>query len=503
MGSNFNRGSRKRKSAASKSAAKSSTKKRNPPLAKKGATPQKNEEAAPPGTKPPTRSDTEPARLKEELADVKQENNEMKKRLELLENNGSKKAKAQKHVVQQKKKNKGVWTELKSALVDKVYDEKKFLNNEADEYDLMHECLQYTEEWPRIQDLKPADLKAEVESYQDAYGSQLVAEMNTKRSTDQTKVRDKWLELRKKDKDPGLTAEQMLRVALRNPKYLLVLDEDAGDPEENAKNKQVNETNKKYRDRFQILMSEFVPCCVHTNGWAPDVQTKHIVSEYRDEDGKDMVPPAVEAMIIVFIENNQDKWEWASGVLKKYKNITTYKEYLKTREATTGQKATKEEMEPDTKYTSSKAGPNRYGGWNPEGKKRFKTIESWIKKAREGEKTQEIEERTRDDIKARLEEANKKPKPDVVSALLGDDEDDSDEEVAEAGYESCNSEDEVSNLKKHTWVAPGSKEVQAGEGGTTSNKQDAGGEKGQQPDATATKPQEEENGEEVDKPEEE
>ena len=56
------------------------------------------------------------------------------------------------------------------------------------------------------------------------------------------------------------------------------------------------------------------------------------ISDYVDKDGQPMVPSSVEAMVIVFVENNQDRWEWQSGVVKEHGNVKNFKEKLKREE---------------------------------------------------------------------------------------------------------------------------------------------------------------------------
>ena len=87
------------------------------------------------------------------------------------------------------------------------------------------------------------------------------------------------------------------------------MDEDTGNEEVDAKNKEVNREKKKYRDRFKVFLTKLVPTCIHPHGWTSQLQTQHGISDYVDKDGQAMVPPAVEAMVIVLVENNQDGWE--------------------------------------------------------------------------------------------------------------------------------------------------------------------------------------------------
>ena len=137
-------------------------------------------------------------------------------------------------------------------------------------------------------------------------------------------------------------------MARRNPKYLQLLDEEGGTPEENQKNKEVNAENKKYRDRFKNYVSSYIPTCIYPSAWSKEIQTQHTLSRCTDKQGHDTAPAAVEAVVILFLENNEKKWEWQSGVLQEYKNISTHKEELKAKLKEEKRDPTDKEIEPPT-----------------------------------------------------------------------------------------------------------------------------------------------------------
>ena len=109
----------------------------------------------------------------------------------------------------------------------------------------MKACLQSTNQWPRLQDLSEEELNDEAQTHVDAHGSKLCGEMNRARGTHQSSLRKVWCENRKMElTDPSnndLTdpAQMLLKVARRDPKYLLILPEDTGDKDQDAKNKQI------------------------------------------------------------------------------------------------------------------------------------------------------------------------------------------------------------------------------------------------------------------------
>ena len=250
------------------------------------------------------------------------------------------------------------------------------MDNRDDERVLMCECLEKTSHWDDLKDLDGPDLEAEIRSYWDACGGALCKVMNRDRSTQQNAVAKKWMELQKNGVQ-DITAAQLLRVALRKPKYLLLLPEDTDDPGVNQKNREANMENVKYRARFKILITELVPCCIHSKGWTPALQAKHRISAYRNDNDEDLVPAAAEAMVIAFVENNQAKWQWQMGVTKEHKNVTEYKEMLK-KKVEKGEQLEPHEKEPKALYSKSTCGANPHGGWEAKGKLRFKDTEKMI-----------------------------------------------------------------------------------------------------------------------------
>ena len=405
-----------------------------------------------------TRSNTENDRLKKEVEAKKKEMEakekelqEFKRKYEDLQNKGgddtNKKAKKDKHVVKPKKNIAGTWLELKNAFRNEAYAHYKFMSSEDDEVEVMIYTLKYCSWWPQLKDLSQEDLEAEAKSYVEVYGPQITAEMNELRTQHQSAIRKVWIDMRKKG--PAPSAKMLLKVARRNPKYLQVLDEEGGTPEENEKNKALNKQNERYRDRFKDYILYIVPTCIQNSCWSKDLAAEHILSDYVDlETGLDIVPAAVEAMAILFVENNDTKWEWQTGVeLNHSEGVQKYKETLKAK----GQPLSDEEKEPATKFSSSKCGAKAYGGWSNEGKKRFREIKKIIEQGRALDTTKEIEEHFRDVIKKELEgtKKKKKAKKEVVSALLGDEEE---EEDSEPDYESCDSDEEQEVLNQHRYL---------------------------------------------------
>ena len=143
-----------------------------------------------------------------------------------------KKVKVVKRKVEAKPEIAGVLSELREAFKKEVHPRTRFMEHEKDECQVMLDCLKHANEWSALKDLPGDELEEEVKSYLATYGPKMTAWMNECRSQDQTSLRNVWIDLR--NKGLLITAVQLLKVVLGNPKHLLLLDENTGDEEVDA-----------------------------------------------------------------------------------------------------------------------------------------------------------------------------------------------------------------------------------------------------------------------------
>ena len=406
----------------------------------------KDKKAAASGKTPIKRSDTENKRLKEQVAAKNREAEELKRKISELqkEQNSSsgKKAKVQEpHKVVPKTENKGHWIEIKDNMKSDAYPLMKFLSNKQEEIDFMLLCLKNTTMWKDLEGLSSEDQRKEAESYVEVYGRKMTSAMNELRTQHQSALRTKWINANVDGGAP--TAGQLLKVARRNPNYLQFLDEEGGTPEENKKNKEVNAQNRKYRDRFKTYISVFLPTC--SPNWSIDLVTKHILSDFVEKDtDEDMAPAATEAMVILFVENNEKKWHWQTGVCKEHGNVSNFFEKLKADQ----KKPAPEQIEPLPKHSSSTCGNKSCGGWSQAGKKRHREILKLIQQGRALETTNDIEEFLRKELEEELGD-DKRANDEEVAVL---DEDEEEEDDADPGYESCDSDEEQAEMNQHKFL---------------------------------------------------
>ena len=59
-----------------------------------------------------------------------------------------------------------------------------------------------------------------------------------------------------------------------------------------------------------MFISNFLPCCIFKGCCSNGIQTQRGISDVEEDTNEDIAPSAVEAVVIVFIENNQAKWEY-------------------------------------------------------------------------------------------------------------------------------------------------------------------------------------------------
>ena len=229
---------------------------------------QRSNKSAKGGAVPKSRLETEAFLLKAEVDKANKERIELKRQLEELRNSqkGShKRVKVVKRKVEAKPEIAGVWSELREAYKKDVHPSVKFLDHEKDECAVMLACLQKTNEWSALNHLTGEELEEEVKSYRATYGPKMTAWTNECRSQDQTSCRNVWIDLRNK----GLlvTADQLLKVALRNPKHLLLLNENTGDQEVDAKNEEANQEKKRCRSRSHQALPHQIRPHLHPPSW--------------------------------------------------------------------------------------------------------------------------------------------------------------------------------------------------------------------------------------------
>ena len=395
--------------------------------------------------------------LKQQLEKQKQEAQEWKKKAEAYESGQLDKADALK-LLKPAGEDKNVLLMLTNGLKQDVYNYFKFMTVKEDVGCVISECLKHTTDWPKIKKLDGEDLDDVVQSYVDVYGSSICSAMNTARSTDQTQLRNKWLDLKQKGK--LATAAMYLKVALRDPDHLLILDENTGDEKVDAENKKKNEDNKKYRDRFNVYISQIVPCCLYKDVWNYGLSGGRLISEVDKVTNQELVPAEGEAMSILLLENNEQKWIWQSGVLGAgYPTVTAYKKEVKQLEKA-GKKLKEHQIEPEALYSSSTCGANPLGGWSDEGKARYKELVDMIRKARGLDTTPAIEEQARKEIEKEMTISDDEEEEEEEEQSESEEEEDDGGEVDadDEGYTSVDSAAAMKELTKFAWVDPEKKE---------------------------------------------
>ena len=251
------------------------------------------------GSRDGLRSNTEGDRLKDENAKLKRRVEELQK---AAKEDSVKKAKTKKTEVKAIIETDGTWAEIEKSFRRKVWPHIKFLNNEEEELEVMTLTLMNTSEWRRLKTIPECELEEHVKPYLTVYGTQLCSLMNKARSEDQSAVRTRYL----KDVNSGMkVSAKMYLWLLQRPDHLLILEEDTDDPEQNAKHKEENEKNQYHRERLQHFLTKYVDKGAPTKTWTPEIQATRTLSNYKDNSGKDVIPPECEAAIILYIENNE------------------------------------------------------------------------------------------------------------------------------------------------------------------------------------------------------
>ena len=403
---------------------------------------QKRNQQVLPNTGLSTRSDTEKTNRIEELERQLREKEEALQQKEKAANQGVKNPTYQPFPVEH---SKHVEKDIRETFRENVWPYQKFLKNDSEVKEALKSCLEGIDEWDNMKlgTLDPEDLDAQLDKYLPHYKTLVTKLFNKHRSDDQSAVRKVWLQHRiNQDSTEGLTAAQFLKVAQRIPKYLVILDEEGGTDEENQANQEANVQNQKYRDRLVLFFDEFLPKVLVPTAWSINHRQEELISDFvYNETDKDVVPVEAEAMAILYMENNQDKWEFQATTIKKTgaKNWEAWKD--------TASEEDKKDM-PHPKYSDSTCGNKEFGGWSPEGRRRFKTLCKLIRMGRKREETIKIEKEIREMLRKKHEH-KPKAKAQPLPQIVDDDESEDEEDIV---AEECDSDAEEREMKNHRYL---------------------------------------------------
>ena len=321
-----------------------------------------------------------------------------------------------------------------------------FIANKEEEILAMILLLRHSRDW-KLNDLgslNEGTLHLQGEEYVNTFGQALCKSLNGFRNDLQQKTRKVWIDLYKEGK--AITAAQFLKVAQRPAHLLLLLPEKDEHGKKIQDNIKRNKENKKYRERFQIWVSMFLPLAAGPRSWGMVHFCHNTPSDYKIvRSGKaDRYPitPGLEAIMILFMFNAQKKWIYEADWEKRTKEDI--------KQETRKLKAFKKKL-PATEYSTKAGGAVKYGGWYDEGRKKFATVRSLIRMGRSKNTTKKVETETmlalRKKHQADLPQARpvetRVAKIDLRGAGVGA-EDETDDELVQEGYDS---EEELNNLK--------------------------------------------------------
>ena len=289
---------------------------------------------------------------------------------------------------------------IQASFQDNVLPDWKFIGDTDEEVAAMKTCLQHCPPiWRELEKLPEDHQREQIKEYVLAYKP--TTKVNDKRNSDQQKVRRVFIDAYKE----GIRVNDKLFLnALKRPERMIeVLPEkdDKGEPLPN--NVAANEKNKRQFQRLVDFVDQYLGAVVGKGLFGPDTRSNHPVSTLRRQNGKGqlVVTPGTEALILCCIENAIDKWiyeanlemTWGRKIKEQDRKHETYKKHC-----------------PPCLWTTKKVGNHRFGGWQTEGKARFKKVRGFIEKARAKEHVNFLEQKVCEEIKKRHEAMKKEEK---------------------------------------------------------------------------------------------
>lgn len=213
-------------------------------------------------------------------------------------------------------------------------------------------CLDTDEGKAKFKELSEEEFDDYVIDFTDLYGKMVLKDMNEQRNSVQQALKKVWLEARKE----GLhvKSKDLLTVILRED-----LIDPEGEPGKFAQN----------RELFAWYWDKFVGKVAGHENWGPSIKYHGLMCSHAppDEPSQKYVTSSTEALALLMVENCEKKWRYVAKCKED------------------GVEVDKEHKNYVTRYTDSKAGQCKYGGWNGKGRKRFSQLLKEIMAARRSE----------------------------------------------------------------------------------------------------------------------
>ena len=339
-------------------------------------------------------------------------------------------------------------TTIKNLIQNVVFPYYPFLCNEKEEVKAISLLLPHLSEYHLLGlvNLDPKALEKQAKKFQQVYSGVLTTKVNDCRNTFQQKLRAIiiWLII---TYGTTVQAGKLLNVLQRKPEFLCFLPEEDEDGNPLDENKEANKVNEKYRTRLFIYADHLLSAVLPAATWGTLHRCNHTIQKRKVTVGNDQLPaitPGLEALVVLLLENAQEKWFFEAGLQRRLGRSLTQVD-KKQRWHTT--------KVPPVKWSTKKAGSNKYGGWEKNGRLRFKKIRFLIEQGRALDTTEAIEEALRKQLEeshtakpeAKKEVPTRQPKLDLRGAAVGAGGEE--EEVSEEEYDS-EEEDRVFELQQ-------------------------------------------------------
>ena len=235
-----------------------------------------------------------------------------------------------------------------------------FIGCNEDLMNIMEELLKQSQEWAKIE-AKPTEQakKDLLQDYVTTYGKVICQEVNQKRNNTSTAIH-KIFNVRKKSGAYLPKSKTLLYILRRNGLRHKQLQGNAQKKEEiKAWNKQVD----KNRSAFDWMVDEGIGKIAGRNRWQHHKYYGPLSTYAPKEDPKKpFVTPGDEALLILMIENYENRWNYELKCEAK------------------DEKVDRTDSDYETLYSDNACGQCQYGGWNQAGRDRFRVLKRLIRR---------------------------------------------------------------------------------------------------------------------------
>lgn len=323
-------------------------------------------------TRGETKAEKEIAALKAKLAEEEKKNKQLEDQMQKEALLSSKKKRKTPTMVNIPANHKDSVLE---AFKEHCWPQTKFIANRGE---LKANCARIMAVLPQFQDLVAkdnADEDINIDAFVDIYGNAICGYLNSQRTGVAGNMRKAYVK-RASNGSKMPTAKELLSVIYRKDLVFKEIPEGAS-KDLQAAIKAENEGIRTNLEIFRWYWECLLPCVSGKQYWGLNIRKHVTISKgvFPDDRSKKYVTSSDEALVLIMYENCDTRFPWVAQCYSKGKTFKNHKAEIKDGKLYV------------SKWTDSKAGQCKWGGWSEQGRIRYGQHRQNIARARKLDST--------------------------------------------------------------------------------------------------------------------